>query len=194
MKRKVIALTGGIGSGKSEVARILQTWGWKTVDCDALARQVSDNPDVISRVETLLGSDCVADGQLNRKIIREKVFKDENLLKQYEQIFFGKVRQLLTDIINSMDDPVVFVEIPVLDAFEFDFAEIWRVESDEARRIERVVSRDNVAADNVKNTIARQKAYANVTRVIDNNGSLEDLTDTVKRTLIESRLVARYNL
>ena len=189
MKRKVIALTGGIGSGKSEVAHILRTWGWKTVDCDALARQVGEDSDVISQVEKLLGGDCVTNGQLNRKIIRERVFKDEILLKQYEQIFFEKVKQLLTDSIEAMDKTVVFVEIPVLDAFEFDFAEIWRVESDESKRIERVVARDNVAVDNVKNTLSRQKIYDNVTRVIDNDGSLEDLANVVKQTLLDANLI-----
>ena len=188
MKRKVIALTGGIGSGKSEVARILRTWGYETVDCDLLARQVGELPEVVSQVEKLLGGDCVTDGQLNRKVIREIVFKDKALLREYEQIFFEKVKQLLTDSIKSTDG-VVFVEIAVLDAFDFDFAEIWRVESDEAQRIERVVSRDGVSAENVKNTVSIQKTYNNATRVIVNNGRVEELTNAVKKALDDSGLL-----
>ena len=188
MRRKVIALTGGIGSGKSEVARILRTWGYETVDCDQLARQIGDSREVVAQVEKLLGSDCVSNGKLNRKIIRERVFADEILLRQYEQIFFSKVKQLLIERLKSTDGDV-FVEIPVLDAFDFDFTEIWRVESDEAERIERVVARDGVSAESVKNTVSRQKTYNNVTRVVVNNGSLSDLTSAVQQALSDSGLV-----
>ena len=188
MKRKVIALTGTIGSGKSEVARILRTWGYETVDCDLLARQFADSSEVVSQVEQLLGSDCVVDGKLNRATIRGKVFKDEDLLKRYGQIFFDGVRRLLTEAVQATHGNVVFVEIPILDAFQFDFAEVWRIESDRATQVNRVTARDKVPAENVFNILDRQKKYDDVTRVIVNNGSLDELTDTVKKTLADCNL------
>lgn len=188
MKRKVIAVTGGIGSGKSQVARVLRTLGYKTVDCDVIAKQIADDPELIGKVERLLGTECVTNGKLNRKVIREKVFADEILLGQYQALFFDGVKQRLIDILQ-MTAETVFVEIPILDAFELHWDEVWRVESDEATRIERVQARDNVSAESVSNTIARQKHYANCTRVIANNGSLDDLTDAVKKALAESKLI-----
>ena len=188
MKRKVVALTGTIGSGKSEIAGILRTWGYKTVDCDLLAKQYADSSEVVSQVEQLLGSECVSDGKLNRRAIRQKVFNDENLLKQYERIFFDGVRQLLTDTLQAMDYEVVFVEIPVLDAFPFEFAEIWRVEADREVQVSRVISRDNVTVENAQSILARQRNYDNVTRVIVNNGSLDELSKKVKQALLDSKL------
>ncbi|MCH5153127.1 MAG: dephospho-CoA kinase [Clostridiales bacterium] len=179
MKRKVIALTGKIGSGKSAVSRILRNLGYETVDCDELAKQVAKKPEVVKRVEQLLGSECVVDGELNRKAIRETVFSDANLLKQYEQIFFDGVKALLTEKLATLKDAkAVFVEIPVLDAFFFNWDEIWRVESSEQACISRVVKRDNVSAENACATLNSQKVYS-CTYVIENNGSMEQLEEAV---------------
>ena len=192
MKRKIIALTGKIGSGKSVVASIVRDMGFDTVDCDDLAKQVASNPTVVNRVQQLLGGDSVVQGQLNRKYIREVVFGNKELLEQYQQIFFGGVKALLTANIQSLcsnDTPAeqlkpIFDEIPVLDAFDFHFDEIWRVESSDQACISRVTARDNVSRESVRNTLNSQKCY-DCTRVIVNNGNLEQLTQSVHTILGE---------
>ena len=189
MKRKAVAITGKIGSGKSAVAGILRDMGYKTVDCDALARQVAANPNVVQRVEQLLGAGSVTNGQLDRKTIRETVFKNENLLRQYEQIFFDGVRALLVQALAALEgEKAVFVEIPVLDAFPFDWNEIWLIESSEQTSVSRVTARDGVTEDSVLSTLRRQKQYAS-TYVIENNGSLQALTQAVKAALSQSGLI-----
>lgn len=188
MKRKIIALTGKIGSGKSAVAHILRDFGYETVDCDMLARQVASRADVVARVERLLGSEYVVSGELNRKAIRETVFNDGNLLNKYQQIFFDGVKELLIEALANLEDcKAVFVEIPVLDAFSFNWDEIWRVESSEKDCISRVVERDSVSVDNVFATLSRQKVY-DCTCVIENNGDLVKLNQIVKNALVKSRL------
>ena len=193
MKRKIIALTGKIGSGKSAVSRILRDLGYKTIDCDDLAKQVAGKPDVVAQVEQLLGADCVSNGQLNRKAIREIVFKDASLLKKYEQIFFDGVKELLVTNIDSLQNntlagnnrQTVFVEIPVLNAFDFDWDEVWRVESSEQAIVSRVTARDGVSADNVRATLNSQKSY-DCDCVIVNNGDLEQLKQYVHILLGEN--------
>lgn len=183
MKRKVIALTGSIGSGKSEVARILRSFGYQTVNCDDLAKIIADTPEVVCQVEQLLGSKYISNGRLNRRAIRDKVFADEALLAQYQAIFFDGVRQLLTDTLADLNDEVVFVEIPVLNAFEFGWDEVWLVQCDPNTQIARVTARDGVSAKNVSDTLARQHKYTNCTRVIANNGSFDELTVAVRHAL-----------
>ena len=178
MKRKVVAVTGGIGSGKSAVCKILSEMGYVTVDCDVLARQIADEPQVVAAVEQLLGSDCVTNGAINRAKVREIVFRDEQLLKKYDGIFFERVRQRLTEIVEATSG-CVFVEIAVIDAFEFAFDEIWLVESPEKTRIDRVTARDNVSAENVVNIMARQRYAKSQVRLIVNNGSLDELKQQV---------------
>ncbi|MCH5156413.1 MAG: dephospho-CoA kinase [Clostridiales bacterium] len=189
MKRKVIAITGKIGSGKSSIAHILNGLGFKTVDCDELAKQVANQPDVVKQVEQLLGSKCVSRGKLNRKVIRDIVFEDENMLKEYERIFFDGVRMLLTDTLARLpDEKVVFVEIPVLDAFTFTWDEIWRVESDQQTNVRRVAIRDNVSEDNVYAILNSQKPY-DCDYVIYNNGDLNELAQAVVHALTQRQLL-----
>ena len=189
MKRKLIALTGKIGSGKSAVSSILRNMGCKTVDCDELAKRIAEQSDVVERVGELLGSECISNGRLNRKVIREIVFKDEKLLERYQQIFFDGVKSLLLETIATFGDcKAVFVEIPVLDAFDFNWDEIWRVESSEKNSVERVAARDGVSADSVLATLNRQKAYE-CTYVIENNGDFNHLTQAVERALLKSKLI-----
>ena len=195
MKRKLIALTGRIGSGKSAVARILRDFGYNTVDCDELAKQVATSPEVVARVKQLLGDKCVQNGQLNRAVIREIVFNDDKLLKEYQQIFFDGVKALLSEKLALLQSNIstpqackaVFVEIPVLDAFPFAWDEIWRVESSEQSIISRVMARDNVSADSVRSTLNSQRTY-DCTCVIKNNGDMEQLRQTVHTILCQNRL------
>ena len=187
MKRKVVAVTGGIGSGKSEVCRILHEMGFTTVDCDSLARQIADEKEVVAAVERLLGHECVSDGAINRAKVRETVFKDEELLKKYDEIFFERVRQRLNDVVERSDG-TVFVEIAVIDAFDFDFDEIWLVESLKSTRIARVTSRDNVSEENVEHIIKRQR-YTKFNRVIRNNGSIKELREQVLLCISDAQIV-----
>lgn len=196
MTSKVIAITGGIGSGKSEVKRYLDSLGYSTIDCDVLARNVATQPNVLQQVRQLLGNEYVVNGQLDRKAIRNRVFEDEQLLKQYNDIFFGEVKQLLResiaqynssqfkyDSVNKMSCNVIFVEISVFDAFNFAWDEVWLVESDLEVRKDRVVERDRVTRQNVDSIISRQYISSRYTLKIENNGSLDDLRRSVNEAL-----------
>ena len=187
MKRKIIAITGGIGSGKSEVTCILREMGYATVDCDELARRIADEPQVVAAVEHLLGAESVTNGAINRAKVRERVFADENLLKKYDEIFFGRVKQALNDFVERTEG-AVFVEIAVIDAFEFRFDEIWLVESPVQTRIDRVTVRDGVSAANVEHIMKRQR-YGNFTRVIRNDGSIAELKEQVLLALEGAKIV-----
>ena len=190
MKRSVVAITGGIGSGKSEITRFLREMGYATVDCDELARQIADEPDVIAAVEALLGGDCVTNGAINRKKVREIVFSDGELLKKYDEIFFSRVKQRLNETIDSTDG-AVFVEIAVFGAFEFRFDEIWLVKSDESNRVFRVTNRDGVSKQSVLNVMSRQRYEGDFTRVFINDGSIDELKTQVLAALGASGLVKK---
>lgn len=188
MKRKVIALTGFIGSGKSAVAHILRQWDYKTVDCDQIAREISDQSDVVARVGELLGEGYITDGKLNRPLIRERVFSDSELLARYQALFFDGVKKRILQLAANAQS-TLFVEIAVVNAFDFSWDEVWRVDSDDANLFRRVSVRDGVTAENVAAIIGKQTPPITPTRVIVNNGTLADLEAAVKRALKDSNLL-----
>lgn len=187
MKPDVIALTGFIGSGKSQVASILRSLGYKTVDCDLLARQIADEPDVVEQVSQLLGERYVSDGKLNRKLVRERVFADKDLLAKYQSLFFDKVRRRLENIVEQTQD-TLFVEIAVIDAFPFCWNGIWLVRCDPAQSVCRVALRDGVNEQSVLDVIASQREPT-PTCVIENNGTIADLENAVRAALKSCGLV-----
>lgn len=186
MERKVIAITGYIGSGKSLVSNFLRQMGYKTVDCDEIAKQISEQPDTVCAVKELLGDDYVQNGHLNRKAIRLKVFSDPELLKEYQALFFGAVKSRLNDIVSQSRE-TVFVEIPVIDAFDFPWDEIWLIQCDRKILFDRVAARDGVTADSIAEILSRQK-QPNPTRTILNDGDLSDLRKAVIDALAQAKL------
>ncbi len=188
MKRKVIAITGGIGSGKSAVSSIISAYGFEVVDCDKLSRQVATDKNLLNDVAKLLGNDCVVDGQLNRKLVRERVFCNDNLYQKYSNLFWNRIKTALTDIVEKANS-TIFVEIPLISAFEFDWSEIWLVESSDETRIKRVSQRDNVSEQNVLDIMSRQQPTQHYTKKIVNDGSLDDLKHVVDVLLKELKLI-----
>ncbi len=182
MKPNVIALTGKIGSGKSTVARILSDRGFKVVDCDVLSRRVAEEEEVLQQVRALLGADSVVDGKLNRKFVRAKIFADKQLHSSYSAIFWDRIKKKLCNEVRCGED-VVFVEIPVIDAFDFDWDEIWLVECSVENTVNRVAARDAVSEENVLAVLSRQSSGSHCTRKIVNDGSFDDLESNVDLAL-----------
>lgn len=176
MKSKLIAVTGGIGSGKSEVIGYLQSLGYATIDCDALAKEVACRKQVVEQVRDLLGVEYVIDGKLNRRAIRNRVFFDDELLKKYNAIFFSEVKKLLDErIAELIGKNVIFVEISVFDAFEYPWDGVWLVEADDEIRIDRALSRDKTSRETLQGIMSRQNKCTSFTLRIPNNGTVLDL-------------------
>ncbi len=185
MKRKVVAVTGGIGSGKSSVMDILRHAGYATVDCDKLAREVAEYPEVVEEVRNLLGGGYVTDGRLNRRAIRDRVFSDDRLLARYNALFFDNTLRLLKERIEEIQGDV-FVEISVFYAFEYPWDEVWLVTSDEQERKRRVMARDGVSAISADEIISRQRICSDYTVNIVNDGDLELLRRRVEQAIAET--------
>ena len=187
MKRNAIALTGVIGSGKSAVGNYLRQKGFVVIDCDKLSREVANHWQVQQKVVQLLGAEFVVDGQLDRAKIRNVVFANEHVHKQYSAIFHERIKEILVEQTQNVDG-AVFVEIPLLDAFHFDWQQVWLVERDLQSRIDAVVKRDNVSAENVLAITSKQTICTNYTHKINNVGTLDELYLQVDKLLDEYKL------
>lgn len=192
-----VALTGGIGSGKSTVAEIFEELGALVIDSDQLAREViergtSGYDAVLSR----FGDSILKEGEIDRSALGAIVFADDKARKDLEAIIHPLVRERSEKIASRAGDSrIVINQIPLLvetsGAKRFDI--VITVEADLEIRRERLRARGMKDYEISKRISAQasdeeRKAIANI--VITNNGSLDELTREVERVW-ESELKSR---
>lgn len=181
-----VGLTGGIGSGKSEVARMLGKSGWPTlvIDADLLAREVVEvGSDGLAKIVEEFGPSVLRmDGSLDRAALGQIVFADPEARERLESIVHPRVRERAAEIeaVASPETVVVHV-IPLLvetgQADRFDLVVVVDVPEDV--QIERLLHTRGMTEDEARVRIAAQAtrdarlAAADV--VLDNSGSLDDL-------------------
>ncbi|MGI9226177.1 MAG: dephospho-CoA kinase [Candidatus Nanopelagicaceae bacterium] len=184
---KVIALTGGIGSGKSLVANYFFSLGAEVIDADQLARQaIERGSEGFDEVLATFGDGILKDGDIDRRALGEIVFADQEKRKLLEGIIHPRVQQALADARKSLaEDQILIYEIPLLvetnAAAKFDL--VITVEAPLDARIERLKKRGLLQSE-IEKRIANQatpearKSVANI--VIENSGNEEDLLRKVE--------------
>lgn len=156
----IVAVTGGIGSGKSVVCRILDKMGYPVYDCDSHAKIIMDNDEGIKQaVKSQICDDAVdAFGNLNRRAISSVVFSDADKLTALNTIVHAAVKNDFMQWTRLQHLPLVFVETAILYQSGMDTLvhQVWEVTSPERLRIERVCSRNALSPQEVKARIDSQ--------------------------------------
>lgn len=189
---RVIGLTGGIGSGKSQVSAILHDLGAPIIDADLLTHQCQQRGHAVWRsIWDNFGWDVIdADGELLRRKLGYKVFHQAADRLRLNALVHPVVRQMMQDGLNQLREagaPIAVLDVPLLiEGGQHRMVdEVWVVYTDRSRQIERVVMRDHVDRAEAERRIAAQMPLDNklpyATHVIDNRGSLEDLKEVVTR-------------
>ncbi len=184
----MIGLTGGIGSGKSAVAKRLAALGAVIIDSDRLAREVVEpgTPGLARVVETFGPEVLGADGALDRAALARRVFNDAEARKALEQIIHPLVRERSAAIIAATEEGAVLInDVPLLveAGMAPAFDKVIVVLADEATRVDRLVRLRGMSEDDARARIAAQatdeqrRAVADV--VIVNDGTPEDLDAAV---------------
>lgn len=159
MEKKVIAVTGGIGSGKSTVCRLLEKKGFQVVDCDALSRRAAERSDTLEDIERVFGERFVDGGKLNRRALALEVFSDSEKTDKLNEIFHKRIFGLLEEEI-ARQNGTVFVEIQLLPDDKIRlFDGVWLVTASEETRIKRAMARDGRSEEQVRSIIQRQNAF-----------------------------------
>ncbi|BCN93841.1 dephospho-CoA kinase [Thiomicrorhabdus immobilis] len=188
---KVIALTGGIGSGKTTVSDFLKKQHIPVIDTDIIARQVVEPNSVgLKKIVDCFGAGILNnDGSLNRSLLRDKVFNDPQAKTALESILHPLIqfetRQQIQRYKKQLQ-PLIIVAIPLLIEIIQKTStrpgyidEIWVVDCPTETQIERATQRDNSNRTLIKKIISqqasRQQRLAYADRVIENNGTVEQL-------------------
>jgi dephospho-CoA kinase len=141
----VVALTGGIGAGKSTVAQNFAELGALVIDADQLARMaIERGSEGFAEVLLRFGDEIILNGDIDRKKLAEIVFSDEAARKDLEKIIHPRVQAIFAEAIEDLEhDDILIYEIPLLvetDAAEkFDY--IMTVEADMELRKERLLKK-----------------------------------------------------
>ena len=157
-----IGLTGGIGSGKSTVAKLLAALGAVVVDTDLIARQLTlPGGAAIEAIRTAFGAGAIdADGALDRARMREIVFADAAAKQRLEAILHPMIgTETARQAALAADAPAIVFDVPLLvesGRWRERVDKILVVDCSEPTQIDRVVSRSGWHADAVRSVIARQ--------------------------------------
>lgn len=157
--KRLIAITGGIGSGKSVVSRILRAYGYPVYDCDSEAKRIMDSdPTIKQQLREQISPDSVrADGSIDRPHIAKIVFADTACLAALNAIVHTAVRTHLRQWVENAPDGPVFVETAILyeSGLNEDVDTEWRVVAPDELRIARTIARSNLSRQQV---VARMHA------------------------------------
>ena len=185
---RVFGLTGGIGSGKSEVARRLRERGLPVVNADQLARlAVVPGSAGLARVVTAFGSEVLTrSGELDRAQLAQRVFSDRSARRTLDAIVHPIVRELAATHFAELaqqGEPLACYEVPLLYEVGLDttYTPVVVVSAPAALLRRRLATRDGLTAAQIDARIAAQMPLEEKVRradyVIENDGSLAELQE-----------------
>lgn len=192
----IVALTGGLASGKSSVARRFEELGVPVIDADVVARQlVEPGAPALAEIVEAFGADVLdGRGRLDRARMRERIFGCEADRRMLESILHSKVRREMRDFAASADAPYVLFVIPLLveTGQAPDMDRVIVVDAPRTLQTARAAARDGSPPATIEAMLDSQAtredrlAIADVT--IENTGGLEMLrerVDAVHREICE---------
>lgn len=191
-----VALTGGIGSGKSSVAELFGRLGAPIIDADLIARELTRiGQPLLRKIARAFGAGVInADGSLNRRALGNLVFANPDQRRQLEQILHPPIRREMEQRLRACAAPYAILVIPLLlETRQQDIADIIIVvDLPEQLQIKRVMQRDGLSEDQVRGILAAQcqrtERLEAADYLIDNSGGLDQLIDQVEN--IHQRLIA----
>ena len=190
----IIGITGGIGSGKSTIARALAARGFAVYDCDREAKRIiAENKDVQQQIIALRGPEAFVNGVYNTAYVAQRVFAEPELLERLKQIVHPAVKE---DILEKQPD---FVESAILYEAGLDAIcdKIFVIEAPEDIRIARTIARDyhgDASPENIDKVRARIRAQLSSSPlhggtergfILINDGqkSIDELADEIQNWL-----------
>jgi dephospho-CoA kinase len=183
----VVALTGGIGAGKSLVAQYFSELGARVVDADQLSRiAIERGSEGFDEVITRFGESILRNGDIDRKALAEIIFSDPQAKEDLEAIIHPRVRELFLEVVSDLkSEEILIYEIPLLvesgTAKNFDL--VITVEADLELRKERLRKRGMFISEierRIASQASREERQALADYVITNDGDEDQLLRAVE--------------
>ena len=155
-----IGITGGIGSGKSTVCKVFRLLGVPVFEADKIAKKlINSNLEIKDRLIDLYGKDIYTEnGLVNRKKLAEIIFNDDFQLAKVNALIHPAVRNEYYNWLKNQNTTYIIHEAAIL--FESGFYEMMDftilVSAPESQRIERVIKRDKISENEIKERVTKQ--------------------------------------
>ncbi len=191
---QTIAITGGIGSGKSTFCSKLKEKGFKIHSSDEQVAKIYKNPDkkFVTYLRTIGLSKSISKKNINKKIISKIIFENKQIRKKLELYIFKIVRKKRSDFINQEKEKktrLIFIDIPLLfeNNLEKQFHKVISIIASKQVRLKRLKKTRKMTETQFKNIIRSQTS--DVTRkkksdyVIYNNSTLKDYKTKINKLI-----------
>jgi dephospho-CoA kinase len=186
-----VGLTGGLGAGKSEALRALAELGAATLSTDAVVHELLAGEELRAIVVERLGEDVAPGGALDRSLIAERVFGDEEARAWLEGELWPRVGVRVAEWkqeVDALDPPprAAVVEVPLLFESGMDaaFDATIAVVADEAVRAERAGARGHASVtERTGRQLTQEEKAHRASYEVRNDGSLNELRETLSRVL-----------
>ena len=174
---KLIAICGGIGSGKSVISQILSLLGYEVYDCDSRAKLLMDNSEEIkTELFDYFGNEVLdSDRNINRRYLSKRIFGDIEALNRVNSIVHPRVVSEIVSLAKNSRNDCYFFEtaLPQESGLDSIADEVWLVTAPVEERIARVQRRNGMSRDQVMRRINSQD-YSNIqndnVKIIVNDG------------------------
>jgi dephospho-CoA kinase len=186
-----VGLTGGLGAGKSEALSALAGLGAATLSTDAVVHELLESDELREVVVARLGEEVARDGALDRSLIAERVFGDDEAREWLEGELWPRVGQRVAewkDEVDALEPPprAAVVEVPLLfeSGMEGVFDATIAVIADETVRAERAGARGHASVDErAGRQLSQEEKAQKADYTVRNEGTLEELRETLSRVL-----------
>lgn len=176
----IIGITGGIGSGKSTIAKQLRKMGYAVYDTDSEAKRlIMEDAGLRQQIEQLFGKEVYKDGIYQTALVAQRVFADRSLLTQLNAIVHPAVKADILRWAENMNHPTLcFVECAILYQAGFDTLcdKVVVVTAPEEVRLQRAVVRDHSTIEKVRARMRAQEVEKDIERadlIVNNDGKTE---------------------
>ena len=196
--KKIIGLTGGIGSGKTTVAKFIEEMGFPVYYSDDRAKEIVNDDEVLkNNIKELLGEEAYDEnGFYNKKYVSGIVFNDDEMRLQLNALIHPAVKIDFENWVENQNSEFVFKETALL--FELKLNESCYksvlVTADDNIRIKRVMDRDGKTYREVEAVMTKQMPEKDKVKkadfVIYNNSNIEDLKAETEKTLLKLTAVS----
>lgn len=194
MRKIKVAISGGIGSGKSVALYSLQILGYPTFSCDEIYKEVISSSEYIQKIKKLFPKAVMHD-TIDRKILSQIVFNDSKKLEELNNVAHPLIMQTLLQRMDDCNAKIVFAEVPLLFEGNFEnlFDRVIYIERDFHARLQNICLRDNLSKEEALKRIeaqfnphdekGRQRLKECNAYIIKNNKSVDELEKELEKII-----------